>query len=151
MSSVATKRDTSKLQVIVAILRAYFERPTPPPASNAFQFVLWEQAAYLADDERRAGAFTALRRRVGLSPTAILEAHELLEYVRQRHRCRVTAGGDGLRLVDRRLSAVATTRGADVQGVSSAVRDLPDTRALLLRQGARGAQGGSISLGGREA
>ena len=68
------KRDTSKLQAIVAMLRAHYERPTPTPASNAFQLVLWEQAAYLADDARRAAAFAALRRRVGLSATAILEA-----------------------------------------------------------------------------
>ena len=68
------KRDKSKLQTIVAKLRAHYGRPTPPPASNAFQLVLWEQAGYLVDDDRRTLAFAALRKRVGLSATAILKA-----------------------------------------------------------------------------
>ena len=71
---MASRRDTSKLQAIVAMLRAHYARETPPPTSNAFELVLWEQAAYLADDTRRAAAFAALRRRVGLSATAILES-----------------------------------------------------------------------------
>jgi endonuclease III len=36
--------------------------------------VLWENVAYLADDEKRAAAFSALRKTVGLSPENILKA-----------------------------------------------------------------------------
>ena len=65
---------TTKLARIVAGLRAHYGRVAPPPASNAFELVLWEKVAYLATDERRAQAFAALRQRVGLTPRAILDA-----------------------------------------------------------------------------
>ena len=38
--------------------------------------ILFENVAYLVDDERRAEAFAALRRRIGLSAAAILAADE---------------------------------------------------------------------------
>lgn len=65
---------SSKLTRIVAALRAAYGSVAPPPARTAFELVLWEKVAYLADDERRARAFEALRRRVGLTPQAILSA-----------------------------------------------------------------------------
>ena len=41
--------------------------------------ILWENVAYLVDDDRRFAVFEMLRKRVGLSPRAILSApHELL-------------------------------------------------------------------------
>ena len=36
--------------------------------------ILWENVAYMVDDERRAQAFQALKKRVGLKPKQILEA-----------------------------------------------------------------------------
>ena len=49
----------------------------PPPApwlTDAFDLVLWENVAYLADDARRREAFDALRRTVGTRPVEILRA-----------------------------------------------------------------------------
>ncbi len=63
----------TKLARVIAALRAKYGRPTPP-ASDAFELVLWEKVAYLAPDARRAKAFEALRVRVGLTPLAIAEA-----------------------------------------------------------------------------
>lgn len=45
-----------------------------PGVEDPFQLILWEQVAYLADDERRRRAFEELERRVGLTPEAILQA-----------------------------------------------------------------------------
>lgn len=63
-----------KLQRIVAQLRDAYGPVAPPPADSAFALVLWEKVAYLATDEKRAAAFSALKKRVGLTPRAILDA-----------------------------------------------------------------------------
>lgn len=68
------RRSPHRLQHIVARLLDQHGRQTPPPADTAFGLVLWEKVAYLAPDERRAEAFEMLRRRVGLTPQAILGA-----------------------------------------------------------------------------
>jgi endonuclease-3 len=65
---------TSKLARVVAALREQHGAVAAPPTTNAFELLLWEYVAYLATDDRRGAAFNALRRRVGLTPQAILEA-----------------------------------------------------------------------------
>ena len=45
--------------------------PEPLVAKSAFEVVLWENVAYLVDDDRRKRAFEVLRERVGLTPEAI--------------------------------------------------------------------------------
>src|SRR5262245_7909464 len=62
------------LPKVVASLRKAFGRVEPPPAEGPFELVLYENLAYLADDERRAAAFGELRRRVGTTPSTILAA-----------------------------------------------------------------------------
>jgi endonuclease-3 len=66
--------DVPKLQRVVAQLRKEYGRLSPPPVKSAFELVLWEKVAYLATDERRRTAFEALRKRVGLTPDAIINA-----------------------------------------------------------------------------
>jgi endonuclease III len=51
-------------------------RPTPPRTRDPFELVLWENVAYLVDDERRARAFTQLKKTVGLRPEDVLAARE---------------------------------------------------------------------------
>ena len=46
---------------------------TPPPR-NAFEWVLWENVAYLADDVKRTEAFALLKKSVGTAPDRILGA-----------------------------------------------------------------------------
>jgi endonuclease-3 len=58
---------------IVEVLERAFD-PVQPPVSDAFEFVVFEQVAYLASDEKRAAVFAELRERVGLAPEAILGA-----------------------------------------------------------------------------
>jgi endonuclease III len=59
---------------LAAALRATYGPPVPPPPQNAFEWILWDNVAYLADDETRALAFAELRERVGLTPAAVLRA-----------------------------------------------------------------------------
>jgi endonuclease III len=69
-------RRSTKLQELIARLEQYYGAPLPPPSTDPFELVLWEQVAYLVDDERRAEAFNLLRKRVGLTPEKILAASE---------------------------------------------------------------------------
>lgn len=62
------------LTQVVARLKTFYGAPAPPRVTDPFEQVLWENVAYLADDEKRAAAFSALRKTVGLSPRKILKA-----------------------------------------------------------------------------
>ena len=62
---------------IIKRFESTYGRPKAPK-SDPFELVLWENVAYLLSDERRAAAFEALRRRVGLTPKAILAAPQAM-------------------------------------------------------------------------
>ena len=66
------------LRKVVGALHKRYGRPQPIPARSAFELVLWENVAYLADDEKRARAFRELKAEVGVSPIAIAEAPKAL-------------------------------------------------------------------------
>jgi endonuclease-3 len=55
-------------------LQAFYGRPEPPATRDPFELVLWENVAYLADENKRAQAFTLLKNTVGLRPKDILSA-----------------------------------------------------------------------------
>ncbi len=57
-------------------LEKKYGRPTPPRTRDPFELVLWENVAYLADDDRRARAFAQLKKTVGLRPENVLAARE---------------------------------------------------------------------------
>jgi endonuclease III len=62
------------IKKLVAALAKHYGAPKLPPAKGPFELILWENACYLLPDERRAEVFAGLRKRVGLSPKAILAA-----------------------------------------------------------------------------
>jgi len=64
----------SKLQLTVSALTDFHGAQEVPAAKNAFELILWEKVAYLADDETRARAFATLKQRVGTSPSAVASA-----------------------------------------------------------------------------
>src|SRR5437879_6136529 len=64
------------LTEVVRRLAAHYGRPKPPPFTDPWHWVLWENVAYLADDERRLEAFNLLRRQTRLVPGRILDAPE---------------------------------------------------------------------------
>ncbi|MBI1763768.1 MAG: hypothetical protein HYR56_20270 [Acidobacteria bacterium] len=69
---------------IIERLHAHYGPPDPPPSDDPFELILWEQAAYLANDAQRAATFELLALRVGLRPEQILAAEDavLLEVAR---------------------------------------------------------------------
>jgi endonuclease-3 len=72
------------LQHVIARLGAFYGEPEPPDVTGPWEMIIWENIAYLADDERRRQAMTMLRDRVGISPEQILAAppDQLLEVAR---------------------------------------------------------------------
>jgi endonuclease III len=69
---------------VVAVLKKFYGDPEPPAVTDPFEQILWENVAYLADDQKRGKAFTALQKTVGTSPEDILKAkpEELLAVTR---------------------------------------------------------------------
>jgi endonuclease-3 len=61
---------------IVTKLRKFYGRPETPKITDALELILWENVAYLADDEKRASAFAALKNRVGTHADQILKASQ---------------------------------------------------------------------------
>jgi endonuclease III len=62
------------LSRVVETLAQYYGEPPPPPITDPFAMVVWENIAYLASDSRRAEAFEELRQKVGLRPSDIRHA-----------------------------------------------------------------------------
>ena len=50
-------------------LQRSYGSPAPPHLSDPLELVIWENIAYLANDERRAEAFTSLKRNIGTRPS----------------------------------------------------------------------------------
>ncbi|HWZ82167.1 MAG TPA: hypothetical protein VNW47_06075 [Terriglobales bacterium] len=59
---------------VVTSLRKFYGDPTLPSVTDPFEQVLWENVAYLADDEKRSAAFAALRKTAGTRPEDIMKA-----------------------------------------------------------------------------
>jgi endonuclease III len=60
----------------IKALEKFYGRPAPPKITDPLELILWENVAYLADDEKRAKAFTALKKNIGTHPQQILDASE---------------------------------------------------------------------------
>jgi endonuclease III len=66
----------TKLGRILERLEKHYGRPKPPVVTDPLELILWENVVYLAKDEKRAAAFAALKKRVGLKPAKILAASD---------------------------------------------------------------------------
>jgi len=69
---------------VVERLQSHYGRPRVAKPGGPWEMILWENVAYLADDDRRQQAFQALKKRVGTGPEQILSASDeaLLEVTR---------------------------------------------------------------------
>ena len=63
---------SNSLTQAVASLKKHYGTPKPPITTDPFELVLLENVAYLVSDERRAEAFTLLRKTVGTKPHQVL-------------------------------------------------------------------------------
>jgi endonuclease-3 len=72
------------LSQVVEHLQTHYGQPKVPKLHGPWEMVLWENAAYLADDDRRRQAFQALKKQIGTEPGQILSASDeaLLEVTR---------------------------------------------------------------------
>src|SRR5262249_52439540 len=75
-SARTTAMGPPPLKRAVAKLQSMHGRPAPPDTTDPFELAIWENCAYLVDDERRRGVFRELRARIGLTPRALLSVPE---------------------------------------------------------------------------
>jgi endonuclease-3 len=65
-----------KLADVLKSLRKHYGEPALPSLKGPWEWVLWENVVYLADDAKRAAAFDVLRQNTDLDPNAILDADD---------------------------------------------------------------------------
>ena len=58
----------------LALLRKTYGPVKPAEPRDPFELIVWENAGYLVDDERRTAVFESLRRAVGVTPLQIVAA-----------------------------------------------------------------------------
>ena len=114
-----------RLAEAVAVLEKSFGRAKERRITDPFQMILWDSCAYLVDDERRGRVFDGLKRRVGLTPGAILAAPDpvLLDVVRE----------SGMRPPDRAVRLRECAEIAEEIGVET-LRKAVKTDAALARK-----------------
>lgn len=56
---------------LVAKLKSEYGVPEPPPTTDPWEMIVWENIVYLADDGVRSRAFSELKKKVGLRPKDI--------------------------------------------------------------------------------
>lgn len=61
--------------LIDRLVKLYGE-PAPPPVTEPFAMILWENVAYLANDAKRGDAFAELQAKTGLTPAGIRKAKD---------------------------------------------------------------------------
>jgi endonuclease III len=62
------------LPKVIERLGAFYGEPDPPDVNDPWEIIVWENVAYLVDDERRHETMEALRHGIGISPERILGA-----------------------------------------------------------------------------
>jgi endonuclease III len=68
-------KPTITFSKLVDKLQRHYGCPAPPPPStDPFELIIWENIAYLASDKRRAEAFASLQQTIGTRPKEILAA-----------------------------------------------------------------------------
>lgn len=71
---------------VIKALQKFYGQPKPPKIKDPLELILWENVAYLVDDEKRATAFAVLKKNVGTGARQILKAKDaqLVEATRLR-------------------------------------------------------------------
>lgn len=120
-------RDLPTLKEIVRALSHQHGAVRVPLPRTAFEWVLWENVAYLADEAKRAEAFTLLKATVGTSPADVLAA-------RNPALLAVTRHGIVADLFARKLRAAATIANDKFSGdVDKALAPDEQTASRQLR------------------
>lgn len=102
------------LDDVVDRLAEFYGEPVPPQRRSLLDLVVFENDAYLVDDERRARAFDALQEAVGTRPEQILAAPDEVLIAAAAHG--ILAGHQADKL--RRIAVL----GLDSHGVRALTR-----------------------------
>jgi endonuclease-3 len=74
--------EANSFTATIRALKKFYGPPTPPKITDPLELILFENVAYLADDEKRTAAFATLKKKIGTRPQQILKAsQEQLEEV----------------------------------------------------------------------
>jgi endonuclease III len=68
--------DQKSLAAVIKSLQEFYGRPKPPKIKDPLELLLWENVAYLVDDEKRGKAFAWLKKKVGTRAAQILKASD---------------------------------------------------------------------------
>ena len=68
--------ESNLFSAIIRKLEKFYGRPKPPQIADPVEMILFENVAYLADDDKRATAFAALKKKIGTRPEQILRASQ---------------------------------------------------------------------------
>jgi endonuclease III len=68
------------LTAVLDTLEKLYGKPAKPIPKSPLEWILWENVAYLVDDERRERAFDALAKKVGLTAEKIAKASSKVLY-----------------------------------------------------------------------
>ena len=73
------------LKVLIESLQVFYGVPSPPPVTDPYQLIIWENASYLVNDQRQAQVFNQLRDSLGLDPETLLSVppNKLAEIIQQ--------------------------------------------------------------------
>lgn len=114
---------------LVSRLEAVYGLPEPPAVTDPFEMILWENVAYLVDDERRAQVFAGLRERVGLEPEDILDtpSEVLAEIIRD-------GGMQPERRADKLIAAADEILPLGVEGLRELIQTNPEKARKVLRK-----------------
>ncbi len=63
-----------QLGAVISTLRKRYGAPEVPEPCTPFELIVWENCAYLVDDQRRAHTYERLREAVGIVPQKLLAA-----------------------------------------------------------------------------
>jgi len=110
------------LSRILERLAEIYGEPLPPPSRTLLDLVLFENAAYLVDDEHRSLAFRDLQTQVGVRPEQILAASE---------ESLVAAAGQGILAQNQatKLREIARRAVDEFDGNLESIRTLPVAQA----------------------
>ena len=118
------------MRAVIDALAVVTPEPEAEPITDPLELILWENAGYLIEDERRAELFGELKARVGIDASAIAEADDPVLYgVAERGGMRPSDRVKRWREIARIVLAEA---GGDLSGRLSAM-PVPKARALLKR------------------
>ena len=66
------RKPTIAFSKLIDELQHHYGLPARPPSTDPLELIIWENIAYLANDEHRAATFDTLKRSIGTRPEQIL-------------------------------------------------------------------------------